>query len=662
MWIPLSDGSRLSARMWLPEDSEDSPVPAVLEYIPYRKSDATALRDAPIHHYFAGHGYASVRVDLRGSGDSDGILEDEYLPLEQSDGLEVLRWLAAQPFCSGPVGIIGKSWGGFNGLQIAALAPPELRAVISVASTDDRYADDVHYIGGCVQAVDMLDWASVMLAYNARPPDPAIVGPSWRARWLERMDRTPPFVEAWLDHQCRDGYWKQGSVCEDYSAITCPVYMVGGWSDGYRNAILRFLAGHRGPSKGLIGPWGHLYPHDGSPGPAIGFLQEAVRWWDCHLKGIDNGIMTEPKLRIYAQDAIRPRPSVPVRSGRWIAEPSWPSPNVSSTSLHLAAPGALQPEPGDGEVLQIRGSEAVVADAGPWCGSGGPLDYPADQGADDGRSLAFTSAPLEDSLEILGRPFLEVELSADEPQALVAARLCDVWPDGASTLITRGILNLTHRSGHERAVPLIPGERYSVELLLDSISYAVPAGHRLRLSISPTYWPLAWPSPKTVTLAISTDARSALRLPVRRRGIEDPPVPAHFSVPEAAPAPPHVLGAAPGESEERSLFRDAKSGLSRVVAHASNFPKMRLLESGIEYSERGRDVWEIVDGDPLSALVTCEREIELGRGEWRTRVKTASTLSADAERFHVTNAIDAFEGTTRVFAKAWSRSIERDGT
>src|SRR5260370_4509389 len=171
IWIPLSDGTRLAARIWLPDDAEQNPVPAILEYIPYRKNDATATRDALMHPYFAGHGYAALRVDMRGSGDSDGILYDEYLLQEQDDALDALAWIAAQPWCTGNVGIIGKSWGGFNGLQIAARRPPELKAIISVCSTDDRYADDVHYIGGPVHPYRMQSRASAMLAYHARAPD-----------------------------------------------------------------------------------------------------------------------------------------------------------------------------------------------------------------------------------------------------------------------------------------------------------------------------------------------------------------------------------------------------------------------------------------------------------------------------------------------------------
>ncbi len=316
-FIPLADGTKLAARIWLPVDAERNPVPAILEYIPYRKNDGTALRDSIRHPYVAGHGYACVRVDMRGSGDSDGLLLDEYLPQEQDDALEVLKWIAEQKWCSGNVGIIGKSWGGFNGLQIAARKPPELKAIITVCSTDDRYAGDVHYMGGCLLASDMLAWASIMLLYNAKPPDPKFVGERWREMWLNRLENTPPFVEAWLAHQRRDSFWKHGSVCETFGrpqgsplpGIACAVYAIGGWADGYTNAIPRLLEGLSCPRKGLIGPWAHTYPEQGVPEPAIGFNQECLRWWDYWLKGTSgNGIMDEPMLRSYILDSAPPAP------------------------------------------------------------------------------------------------------------------------------------------------------------------------------------------------------------------------------------------------------------------------------------------------------------------------------------------------------------------
>lgn len=676
-WIPMSDGCRLAARIWLPEDADRHPVPAILEYVPYRKNDGLVLRDAPIHHYFAGHGYASVRVDLRGSGDSDGILEDEYLPLEQEDGLEVLTWLAGRDWCSGKVGIIGKSWGGFNGLQIAAHHPSELGAVISVASTDDRYVDDVHYMGGCLLAWTALPWASTMLSYNALPPDPAVVGDAWRSTWRNRLELTPPYIEAWLEHQRRDAFWAQGSVCEDFGAIQCPVYMVGGWTDAYRNAILRFLAGYLGPAKGLIGPWAHDYPEDGCPGPAIGFLQEAVRWWDCWLKGVDNGIMDEPKLRVWMPEARLPRPGYETHPGRWLALEGWPAPEVEVRSLALgpsASPDGVRSgqdlDPGAlaagvsgrlGDLrskaveLRIRGTQSVVVDAGQWGGHGGPTDFPGDQRAEDGVSLVFDTSTLTEPAEILGVPSARLELAVDRPLALVVVRLCDVWPDGESTLITRGLKNLTHRRDDATVDPLEPGKRYVVEVALNSIAYVVPAGHRIRLAVSPTYWPWAWPSPEIVTLSLFTGAPSALELPLYTASGKYLPPP-HFAAPERAPMPPHERLQV---SSQRETRRDVASGVVETTSTSTD--GHRLLSDGLEYRENERDVFRVVEGDPLSAQVACTREMVVARGAWRAKVRTTSSMSATKESFLVTNVLDAFEGEQRVFSKTWHAVVPRDG-
>ena len=308
VWIPMRDGARLAARVWLPADAEADPVPAILEAVPYRLSDGMATRDVLIHPYWAARGYACVRVDLRGSGESDGVLEDEYHPQEQEDLLEVIAWIAAQPWCSGGVGMTGISWGGFNSLQLAARRPPALKAIITLMSTDDRYADDVHYKGGCVLATDLLHWSTCMLHWQCQPPHEAAVGERWRELWERRLEANEPWIHTWLAHQRRDAYWKHGSVCEDYAAIEVPVYAVGGWTDGYTNSVLRLLEGLPGPRKGLIGPWPHAFPHYVTPGPAIGFLQEALRWWDHWLKGVDTGVMDEPMLRVWMQESVPPAP------------------------------------------------------------------------------------------------------------------------------------------------------------------------------------------------------------------------------------------------------------------------------------------------------------------------------------------------------------------
>ena len=644
VWIPMSDGCRLSARIWLPEDAEESPVPAILEYIPYRKDDWGAMEDSTRHSYFAGHGYASVRVDIRGSGDSEGVLLDEYLPQEQEDAVEVIAWLAAQPWCSGSVGMMGISWGGFNSLQVAARRPPALKAILTLCSTDDRYADDVHYMGGCVLGMYMLSWATTMLALNATPPSPEVVGERWRELWLERLEGSPPFVEAWLTHQRRDGFWKQGSVCEDYGAIEAAVYAVGGWSDAYRNTVFRLLEGLPGPRKGLVGPWGHQYPEDGVPGPAIGFLQEALRWWDHWLKGIDTGIMAEPMLRSWMQESIEPRPHYEERPGRWVADPAWPSPSIESRALPLGFAGE-----------SIRGSEGAGHSAGAWCGFGVPGDPPADQRVEDGLSLAWDSEPLEERLEILGFPEVELALSSDRPQALVCVRLCDVASGGASALVTRGLLNLRHRESHEHPSPLVPGKRYGVTVRLNAIAHAFPPGHRLRVAVSPTYWPWAWPSPEPVTLTVH---RGELALPVRAPRPEDAEL-APFSPPEGAVPVPYE--AEPTARAGRVLRYDVAPGRYELRwGEDYGNGAQRLLSSGVEFERRGTDFYSIVEGDPLSALTRSEWAMRFSCGDWRIRIEASSTLSADAETFRVTNVLDAYEGDTRVHTKARTFSIPRD--
>ncbi|MGH2859805.1 MAG: CocE/NonD family hydrolase, partial [Solirubrobacteraceae bacterium] len=396
-WIPLADGTRLCARIWLPESAVTRPVPAILEYLPYRKDDVTAADDALIHPYFAARGYASVRVDIRGSGDSDGILSDEYSSQEHADALEVIAWLARQSWCSGAVGMMGISWSGFNSLQVAALRPPALRAIITACSTDDRYDNDVHYIGGVPLGYYLLPWASVMMAFNARPPDPAIVGARWREIWQARLEGNVDLAALWLGHQSRDAYWRHGSICEDYAAIQCPVFMVGGWADAYVDAIFRMLQHLTVPRRAVIGPWGHQWPHAGRPGPAIGFLQEAVRWWDHWLKGVPNGAMDGPMLCAWMQEAVPPKPSYVVRPGRWVAESSWPR-HGEALALTLDADGLRDglgcgSGPGDGsqggDVAELThcSPQTVGLQAGAWCAYGNPADLPLDQRRDDALSL-----------------------------------------------------------------------------------------------------------------------------------------------------------------------------------------------------------------------------------------------------------------------------------
>ncbi|MFM2355410.1 MAG: hypothetical protein RLZZ528_1146, partial [Pseudomonadota bacterium] len=474
MAIVLSDGCRLSARVWLPDDAAANPVPAVLEYIPYRKRDGTLPRDELMHPYVAGHGYACVRVDMRGNGDSEGLMADEYTPQELADACEVIDWLSRQPWCTGRVGMMGKSWGGFNCLQTAFLRPPALRAVISVMSTTDRFADDIHFKGGCLLN-ENLGWASVMLSYSSRPADPAL-RQGWREDWLARLDNEPFLAARWLSHQSRDAYWKHGSVCEDWEAIQVPVLSIGGWADNYMNTVSHLVTNLKVPAKGIVGPWVHQYPQTAVPGPQIGFLQEAIRWWDRWLKDIPNGAGDDPAYRVYMLDSAPPDASSPYRPGHWVAETVWPSPRVRVETTALS-PGGLLGGAGGALDRAICTPQTLGFSAGEFFPMGLDAEMPGDQRHDDALSVCFETAPLGAPLDLMGAAVLRATVSSDRPMALIAARLCDVAPDGSSVRIAHGLLNLCHRDSAETPSRMVPGRAVPIALTLDQMAYRLAPGH-----------------------------------------------------------------------------------------------------------------------------------------------------------------------------------------
>ncbi len=655
--ITMPDGTRLAARLWLPEGAEHTPVPAILEYLPYRKRDSTARRDSLNHRYFAGHGYACVRVDLRGSGDSEGVLEDEYLEQELADGEAVLRWIAAQPWCDGAIGMMGISWGGFNGLQIAARRPPELKAIITLCSTDDRYSDDVHYMGGCLLG-DNLSWASTMFAYNSLPPDPEIVGERWREMWFERLAGSGLWLDTWLRHQHRDAYWQHGSVAEDLTAIACPVFAVSGWADGYTNAVFRLLEGLNVPRLGLIGPWSHRYPHLGLPGPAIGFLQEALRWWDRWLRDQENAIMDEPMLRIWKQDTVSPFTSYDHRPGRWVGEPQWPSERVAPRRYRLSprslvAPEEPLPQTVHDPDLAVNSPLSVGLFAGKWCSYAGGPDLPGDQREEDGGALVFDSSPLSEDVEVLGVAVAELELSVDRPVAMVAVRLSEVLAHGPATRITYGLLNLAHRDSHEHPEPLEPHRRYRVSVPLNAVAQRFCAGSRLRLAVSTSYWPIAWLPPASVTLTVHTEA-SGLILPVRSVAEPDP-VPT-FEPPEAA-EPRHETQLEPIHQDwlvKRHL--DADVSTLEVIEDKGT---RRIDDIDLEITTSAVECYTYRADDVTSARGETRWHRGLRRGDWDVKTRTRTVLTCTETHFHIEAELDAFEGERRVFSRNWHRVVPR---
>ncbi|WP_053849557.1 CocE/NonD family hydrolase [Streptomyces sp. NRRL B-24085] len=652
--VPMPDGTLLYARVWRPLTTE--PVPAILEYLPYRLTDRTAPGDRQRPHWYAGHGYASVRVDVRGHGDSEGVPGDPHAATEIADGVELVHWLAAQPWCDGRVGMLGGSWGGHDCLRIAALAPEPLKAVVTVCSTDDRYDNDAYYLGGSVLAVDMHAWAATLLASACRPPDPLHAGDAWREMWLARLDAVVPFVHTWLDHQTRDDYWRDGSVREDLGAIGAAVLAVGAWHDPCRDTVLR-LVEHLPADRvrGIVGPWSHPYPDGGrSPGPATGFLQETLRWWDQHLRGVDTGVMREPLLRTWVSGSHPPATVYDTLPGRWVGEPAWPSPAVTTVAYGL-----------QGAPVLVRSPQHTGVDAGRFRPLGNDADLPPDQREEDARSACFEFAVGEETW-VLGRPRVRLRVTSEVSRGQVVARLCDVAPDGSSTLVTRGALNLSARHGRDRTVPWEPGSTQEVTFELTGTGHAFPPGHRIRLAVSSAYWPWLWPQPGSQAGFTLEPAGSFLELPVRARGTDQDIA---FGDPERS-GPLGVTGgvAADGWSPatldeprpERLVVRDVAKGEWQLEVD----PRpggTRVYPDGLECTEEALETYTVDERDPLSARTRSDWSIRLHRPEpaWDTTVRTRSEIACDGTDFVTSDEVVCTDGGEVVFHRTWEKRIPR---
>ena len=488
-WIPMSDGVFLAATLYLP-DPVSGPQPCILEALPYRKDDMTSSYRPEYVRLRDDHHYAVVRLDLRGTGSSGGRATDEYPAQEQVDLAEVLEWLAAQPWCDGSIGMYGTSYSGFNSLQMACERPAGLKAVIAIYATDDRYTDDVHYMGGLRRWIDLVDYCHYMTPMNALPPVPAVFGPAWREEWRARIAEHEPWLLTWLS-QPRDGsYWRHGSVRPGYERIECPVMIVAGWADGYRNNTFRTMEklGEAGVPRRLIaGPWSHAATSSSLPGPRIDLVPEMVAWWDRWLRGIDNGVDAEPSALWYSRASHKPAPDLDLVPGQWRAD-TWPSERSSWMEFPLEAklPYVVTPDIGTAA----------------WISCAGHLPYgqPLDQRHDDVDSLTWEVDP--EGLEIAGNARVALTLSASAPVATVSVKLTDVASDGTSTLVTRGVLNLTRREGMDTAIPLVPHQVYDVEVELEATAWQWRPGRRLRVSIAGSDWPNTTAPPAPVTLSI----------------------------------------------------------------------------------------------------------------------------------------------------------------
>ena len=652
VWITTSDGVRLSADLFMPPG--DGPFPALIEALPYRKDDS--LRERAGYMRLAAAGFAVCRLDVRGTGSSSSDATDEYRQTDIDDLSEVIARLASQPWCNGRVGIFGHGYGGSNSLQVACARPPALMAVLAVNASDDLYSDDVHYRGGALRAIDQVGYCHRMTAMNMLPPVPAVFGDGWREEWLRRLDTNRPWILRWLHEQTDGPYWRRGSLRPAYERISCPTMLVGGWADGQGNSSLRMFEALECDKALLMGPWRDLSRAGSLPGPHVDLVDELIGWFGRWLTDDDSGTGSSAPIRVFVREPTPPEPDLATHDGYWRAEESWPSPRADEMTLRPAPPDVI-------DHLDVRFD---VGTAGPIACAGGFLSgQPLDQREDDSWSLMYDWHLGDEDIAIVGHPVLRVRVGADRPVASLSAKLCSVFPDGTSCLVSRGFLNLTHRRSSTVPTPLVPGEFVDIELVLDATAWHFPEGHTIRLSLAGADWPNTWVPPQHVRLSIERSSLQ-LQLPVVYRShLPEPRFSADrqdalAEIPRAPDADQIDAGRADAD-RHRPLWRVSRDIVERTTTvttksfsagdgpHNGRFSGTFEGEIGISQRYPG-DAW---------ATASARFEDVWPDFDIAVRVEARMMLRSDETDYHVDIDVDADENGKEVARLHWSESIPR---
>jgi len=656
VWIPMPDGVRLAASLFVPADQNASAkFPVLLEYLPYRKDESRSSRFS-LFSYFVLRGYIVARVDIRGSGTSEGkLIEYEYTDQEQEDGEVVIDWLSKQPWSSGKVGMFGLSWGAFNSIQMAMRNPPALKAIVAIMGTDDLFRDDVHFVDGMMH-VDSYELGQDIANILPAPPDYVID----EAYFSDRFD-TEPWLLIYKRQQHDGPFWNRASLNSDYSSIRIPTYVIGGWYDGYRDSVPRMLEKLDAPVKGIMGPWAHSWPNSSYPEPGMEWRREAVRWFDFWLKGNDTGIMDEPQFAVYVRE-WHPPGVVDRVPGSWRWEDGWPIERTKKLTLYPQTDHTLSDAKsmgGEGKNHRLRYIPTVGIEASGnvnWWG-----DFPWDQRGTDAYSLVYDSDSLEQDLEILGFPRAVLHVSTDAPLANWIVRVCDVAPDGTVTQVAGAGISGAHRKSSEEPESLVPDQVYKLDYDLHFTSWVFPKGHRIRLAVNNALWPMIWPTPHPMTTVLRLEGANAshIMLPV---------------IPESGQARPEFLP--PAKDPELPGYSYLKIGDESVSGYAETriierFPltsKTRIGASGtsgsvypwatIKYWEDM--VHEAQDNDPARASVTGKTRYTVELDDRTLIVEGDLSFTSDRENFYYAYTKRVLENGKLIREKTWKKTIPRD--
>lgn len=654
VWIDAASKSggraRLAATLYQPD--EPGPYAALIEALPYRKDDVTASYSSTYHRYVES-GFAVLRVDLRGTGTSTGVMTDEYADVERGDLRDVIEWIVAQPWSTGRVGMFGTSYSGFNSLHMATEGIDALGAVVAIYATDDRYTDDVHYAGGVLRAIDLIDYPLYMVAMNALPPVPALSedGPGdWRDEWRRRVDETPPWLLTWLEHPVDDDTWRRGSIRTGpdgagYERMSCPTMIVAGWADGYRNNTFRVVEQyerHGLPWRLIAGPWVHKSPEHARPGPNIDDDAEIIAFFDEHLR--DGEPHRGAPGQVYIRQPVAPEPDLRFQPGRWL---DWPN-DVTSEQWASLRSGI--------DALDVRGDIGSAA----WnsCGGGLPWGQPLDQRVDDAYSITH-DWPVADRRELIGTVTAHLRVRTDRPYGYVSVKLCDVFFDGTSALITRGVLDLAHvgcwpadprgQVGRPPASPT-PGEWIDVAIDLESTTWTLEPGHTLRLSIAGSDWPNCWPPPGPLTLQV--DASSV-----------------HIDLPLASPDHPdstHHFRATAGLTDDDAAeeladahWQTRHDVLARETRVSTRYGGTYPGSYGAVITDDYAGELAVSTVDPAHAWARGTSTFEIVWPEATVRTRATLDIVSDVSNFYVSIELVVHDGDDEFAQRNWKATIPR---
>lgn len=609
--LPIG-GRRLMGRLWRPATAE--PVPAIIDASPYRSFDILRPGQDRLLRAWAERGYAVLALDTAGSGGSEGVLDDEYLTSEIDDAVAAVDWCAAQAWCSGAVGMSGLSWAGFVALRAAARRPAALKALAIGGVSEDGWTTDIHSLGGATYAA-RVDWAATMLAFNAMPPDPLQVGEGWRAMWLERLAANRPWIEPWLSHPERDGFWAGKAV--DPAALDLPLLVYGGLADKYATSVLRIARAWGGPVRAIIGPWEHAPPDTAARGPRIGFQALAADWWDRWLKGD----AAAPDLAPLTAWIGEPDRDGGLETGRWIAA-DLPSADAPRLGLAFDAGGMLAPVP--------KSPERLIPDL--YEDAPAPFDLA-------GRAVALAE-PAAEAVDVLGAGVVRARIARDRPGGQIVARLVDVAPDGAAVRMSVGALNL--------AIAAPGAEPVDIGIPLQATAWRLKPGHRLGLALAAEGWPTLWPAREEVALTIEP---GSLRL--------DLPLAAETGPAPDLPSPRLPRGVrvealkqlAPADAEPADLDLPGAAVLeSQSLGH-------HLPDTGADYLWRSRFGLALTGAGQAVAAKTAAIAFE--RPGWSIRIETRLEVRSTADAFEIGWSVRAREAGAVVFDRSDTARVPR---